>query len=557
MSDQENAKVKGSWTSENLESAKTYLEGVEKALMKHMPDSSGFIPNNTMPENMKSLAVQLRNSTVWDYPLLPSALLTYQQIASSREWIVSGKADMAARAVDWLNGTSMYDPSSGIIRYGFQNYLKQRVLDYLILGQTMFAVKKKRNTSAEQFEYIDPSLISFKKPKGYKKGNYIPRNQKVWKNDDGRVFSAEELFIDSPVPIGVSRYVPPVFFILPMASLATLVFNHDSDLLDGRKIRELTLVDSSIAEAVEQGYQIVAALHSGASISDVGAPVIPVNNMSGEKLVDKITTLGLSKLPENFDRRELMDMYASVIAATLGISIRHFWTPESGGSTNKALEVVQEARQQLKGPSAFVRAEQRLINNSGVLKRFKKDEYVPRFAFIEEVDISTKKANATVLKSLAETFAILKTNFGNAINPHDYLAMIQDWGVLTYDINLQDIEIEPEPVQTQPQFDENGQPIEQQPQQQQEATVVSTEDRPKVETSDPSPNSFIRSKELDYDEVKINQDGQVVERRRKVFSLPEHIYKTSSNGINGQSSEDLIDQFINHALEKAKAAEVE
>lgn len=70
-----------------------------------------------------------------------------------------------------------------------------------------------------------------------------------------------------------------------------------------------------------------------------------------------------SSLPEAFNRKEVVDQYATTLAVCFGIDVREIWTIASGGGLGSAGESeIQHMKAKGKGPGEFVTAMEREIN---------------------------------------------------------------------------------------------------------------------------------------------------------------------------------------------------
>lgn len=494
------------------------------------------------------LGERLRRTFI-QYPILPGALITYQQIASSREWVVTGKPEKASAAWDFLQNAQTLDPETGMVEYGFEQFLKRRSMDFNLIGRTAFA---SRRVSADGgkvpvLRYIDPVGLNFLRhniKETVKDGIKPPSpTEQVWRY--GNVsYALEDVMINHPIPLGTRSFVAPVFSLLPMANLVWLIREHDMAMLDGRKIRDIIMVsNASIGDSMEDAIYIQAALWGGESVEDTGLPIVEITNPTGGKVADMIHIMGISRLPEDLNREEVIFQYVNEISANLGLSLRHFWNNEK--TTNKALEQVQEQRQQQKGPAAFVRTEQRLINNSGFLDRLDNGEVdeetgPTRFTFIEETDAAVMEMRADVLLKTSQALTQVATVFGASIAPEDFLAWMQSERILPYEMELTG-----EPAALVNQGSEAGNAGKG------ETTLDSDAAPLPMATKTPSAAAS-RSKEdteskMKYGQVMINKDGLIVATRKKVFPV------TNIKVLQAQLAEvtdDKVTKIVNEWVEE-------
>lgn len=328
----------------------------------------------------------------------------------------------------------------------------------------------------------------------------------------------------------------PLAFIIPTAMLAWLIREHDKASADGRKLRDVIIVQGKeLSENIATAITQMIEFWSGADVSKNNVPVVytetETNGTSALATQDLIARIGISEIPQGFDRQGFQFEYVNEIAAAMGISLRHFWNSER--ATNRALEEVQEARQAQKGPSSFVRSEQRAYNQSNVLKRFGKNI---RVGFIEEVDVQSRKTNAEVLKLYADSAMTISEIAPGLINLEALFGWLQSDDILPSDAeilnaNWKQVLQNPDRLPTQGQGDGTEQT-----------------------TSDPEP-SLISEKsadELDYDEISMNLDGKILERRRRMVTVQKILMKEMENTVEVEDSDTVLDfsQILIEAREK-------
>ena len=487
-------------------------------------------PRELHPRDILETGRQIRDKQLHQFPILPGAVNVFQQIASSRGWYMSGRPRSVSRAVQWVNNAETFDIYTGQTYYGYQQYLQRRALDYLTIGRTTFAV---RNRDGSPLEYIDPGHLRFQRQVSRKRRqDAVKPSERVWRYKNNENFRSDEIYVDHAIPIGSSLFISPIAYLLPSAHLAWLLREHHATQLDGRKIRDIIMVGGAgMADAIEHAIIQQAALYSGADPSTVGIPVVEVINNSGSPLTNFFATLGISNISEQFNEDQFLISYTNQIAAGIGLALRQFWNDES--TTNRALEDIQEQRQQQKGPSFFIRTEQRMMNNSGVLERFGRGVNKVRFGFVEETDLSTKLSNAEVLRQTAEALKSVGEVFGSTITPQSYLAWMQNLGVLPYEVELVEGETE--------------------------VAIVSGENDPMnsedetTQSGDESPTAF-DAKSLNYDEVIMDQDGNILEKRLKVFSvlklIADEMYAERLKAEQPQSDEEAFELALTVASEE-------
>jgi hypothetical protein len=445
----------------------------------------------------------LRDSKMWDYPFVGPAVSVWQQLAAGREVILSGAPRATSRAIKFLQNAEVWDRTTGLVQRGHQSFLQRRALDYTTVGRTAFAVAPTSTSRGEPvLQYIDPCALKLN-TQNMRGKMRISDEEFCWLYGSDVEFRAREVHLDHPIPVGTNGFISPLAPLVPTAVLAWLLTEHKTASLDGRKIRDILFVaNSAVKGALENAIGKVAALWAGEDVSKVGLPVVELNMPAGAKASDLYALLGLSRMPENFKEEEFWFMYVNMISACLSLALRHFWNSER--STNKALEEVQERRGQNKGPASFVRSEQRQMNMPGVLDHLGK----VRMGFLEEVDSSARLDNAEILSKTTAALASVAKVFGATISLDSYLAWMQSIGVLPNEMELVQSASVSKLTNTEDigTADPNNTTVEAEP-----APTALPEKTAKA--ADPY--------ELDYDEITVDLNGNVVNRRLKLFTLPK------------------------------------
>lgn len=442
---------------------------------------------------------EIRETLLWNYPILPTAVMTFIQLASSREVKVSAPtARAASRAVDWLNEarSENYD---GTFEYGYPSILKRRALDYISVGRTIYFM-------SDKLYYIDPAYTKF---------NFNPSNSFWFDQLTHTKYQPEVLAVNHAYPIGrTGMFMCPLAPVIPTATLAWLIREHDRAMADGRKIRDIFIAGTKqMAESMSAAVEKSLKLWAGADPRKNGIPIIYLDNLPpGISVQDMIGRLGLAEIPQNLNRSDFQFEYVNEISAAIGLTLRHFWNSEK--ATNRALEDMQEARQLQKGPSEFVRTEQRIINNHPEgIKRFGNRV---RMGFIEETDSQTQETRGKVLKAFSNALLSFAKVFGGQVNGDAFLAWLQSEDILPPDLNL---------------ITEMGKMVV-------PDKLPVNEENPDIKTEqDPSPLSS-GEKSLDYGELSMNLNYQVLDRRMKPY-----------NGVDLVKSEVKQDDEFMKALE--------
>lgn len=540
------------------------LDGLEREIPSHLKDFQQFVGKAVIgggmrtrisPNSMNAFGQDIRDNQIWKYPILPGAVSVFQQMSSGREWQIIGKPKQALRAVEWLNNAKQIDPNSGLPIVGFENFLRLRSLDFIAVGRTSFALHKRRGNPIPELRYIDPTLLSFQR--NMKGGGLTPDqisnnivkevtpSEKVWYHN-GTYYRLDEVTIDHAIPIGTSGlYISPLAYVLPAAMLAYLVRDHDTASTDGRRIRDIVVVGSpELSAGIEQAILTQLALYSGGDSSQLGIPVVEMNNLSGQPISDQIFTMGLSKIPEGFNREGFIFEYVNEIAAALGLSLRHFWNNER--TTNRALEEIQEQRQAQKGPSTFVKSEQRLINNCGALDMISGGKNNLTFSFIEEADTGSALKNAQVLQLTTSALSSVASVFQASLSLDALLSWMQSIRVLPNDLDLITMGTDenseeilgsegndmPDPSHDQQITEGHGTP----PPATTPATGTQTPGQPSSQAK-PKKSADVP----DYDEVSVDQYGNIKERRHKIFSTRKLIKSMIEK--EAKSNPEVVEDF--------------
>lgn len=464
----------------------------------------------------------LRERLLWDYPIMPGAVMTYVQMASSREIKVSATtARAAARAVDWLNDAVCYN-LDGSIDYGYPNILKRRCLDYITIGRTIYDI-------SDELRYLDPTQLDYIFNYGRE-----PYYRHKYTNE---IFHVSSTIVNHPYPIGDSGYfMCPLAPVLQTAMLAWLIREHDQSSADGRKIRDIYIAGSEkLAETFGEVIKHSAELWAGADPKTHGIAIAYVDSIPAgvNSVQDMIGKLGLANIPDNFDRDQFEFKYVNEIAAALGISLRHFWNSER--ATNRALEEVQDARQLQKGPSEFIRTEQRLLNGRGAMKRFGDKT---RMGFIEETDSATKLTNAQVLKSTSDALMIFATVFNGQVNGEAFLSWLQSEDILPADLELvtnMGTMINPDQL-----------PVSGDPDNPQQAA------NPNPSPLSSGKASVEKSVPLDYGEIAMDLDYKIIDKRYPIYTVEKLISEELEKDVELKPI-DVTNEFdFYHLLGKAQ-----
>jgi hypothetical protein len=452
---------------------------------------------------------RMRNIATWDFRLVRQAIFAFIELASTREWTVSGKPGSVARTVELINSAATWDIETGYVQNNFEEYLRRRALDYVTLGRTAFATRNPQDPETFSFEYLDPVKLYWSReyPNRDRRQMMPPvtPDEKIWAYGytGEATLKHREVHLAYPIPVGQSmnRYISPLMLVYSTAVLAWLLEQHDTTSLDGRKIRDIFIVDKGLFDPLIQAIDAMLKIYSGDTSARSALPIVEATQTINGPLQDRIAQLGLSKIPEAFDRKAFEHTFANDIAGAFGLALRHFWQDDS--NTNRALEEVQESRQQSKGPLAFVRMEQRLINASPLMRIYSPLTKPSRFGFVEETDTSRMKDEATALGLYAKGLSDLKMALGNInLDPMIFLAKAQELGWLPRDVPVADMILPgkaPAPEGTDPSIATGS---------------VSRPNAPTEVTKSWSPED-----ELEYGDIVMNSKGVILSSRERIFSV--------------------------------------
>lgn len=425
---------------------------------------------------------QIRDDVVHGLPLLPMAIDIYVDIASTREWVVSGNPRIVPRVVEDLNNARCVT-NEGYIEYGLEQILKRQARDYICVGRIIDVWEE-----GDDLEYLDPCYTDYD----------ISKN--VWRHiETNREFQVQDISLHHPKPIGgTGAFLSPIFSAIPIASLAYLIQDHDAASIDGRRIRDIALVaGKDLAKLIQTAVADMIKLYTSPDPTKLQIPIVYTEDDVTD-VTKLVTYLGVSKLPENFDREDFQFQFVNTVAGATGLPLRRIWNSEK--ATNRALEQVQEQRQQTTGPAVFVRSRQRMFNNKNCLPKIYKTRRI-RFGFVEEVDTETRSVNAEVIKKYAESLEKLAAVFGGVVNGEAFLSWLKSEGILPEDLDL---------------ITDLG------TMQRSDANITPDKDNIQQE-SDPKPSPMLKGMNMnqfmEHGEITMNSRGDVLDRRNRVFTM--------------------------------------
>lgn len=452
-----------------------------------------------------------RDDYIWGYPLIGGAIGVYTEMVTSREWTLTGRPRLVGAAYEFLNNSKSIMPD-GLEDYGIDQLIQRRVIDSLIIGRRMLLHRSPGDLSVP-IEYVDPTMAAWSEV------------DKAWVYEDPTTgleaeFTQQQIHHRDAKAIGGSgQWMPPIYPVLRTAEQAYILRELDISKTDGTQIRDIFITSSSqLVNNLEKGLKSLSERYMGEKTdSNFGVVGVDMNGMDHQIDASKlIHRIGISEIPEGFDRTQFMWNYANEIANNLGLVLRTFWNVDVG--TNRALEEINEQRQVRKGPSKYIAEEQRIIDSI-----IKKAGNV-HFAFHEEMDLATRKTDAEVMKLMTDALVVLTDE--DVLNSELSLVMFgyfQRMGLLPADVDFKEVM--------------KGEKTE-------NAILDNTSERtPYIENAFSVP---------DYDEVVINSSGEVIDRRRKVFGIYEEIEKQLSQDAESATIEgdDIFEQVYSKLFDK-------
>lgn len=439
---------------------------------------------------------RLRDVEVWSFPIIPDAIGAYQDLVATHEWAVAGPLENALKAVDYYNQTEVYDLHNGAVYEGLETFLRRRVLDHLVVGRTAFGLYSTSGRAGTRINYLDPTYLHLERREVSDRSRRtpVPRRETAWNYANIERYTPDNLFLNHPKPIGTKYFVSPLESVVPYGRLGWLLNEHNTASLDGRKIRDILFVSNvDVYDGLLQAIKNVVALWAGADPTSDGIPVVEVSNPNGADIKNLFSFLGLSSIPDKFEQGDFYNLVAVLTSGAIGLSLREFW--QAQGYTNRSVEHVDLQRQQQKGPNAFIRSEQRLLNHRRITSQFGVGDERPRFGFIEESDVQTEETRAKVLKMHAETLKIMRESLGDSILPEEWIAWQQSLGSLPYGLTIQEDASDSVVVAT-------------------DQTLNTDPDEERVEGQD----SIASLKSAPYGTVLVGREYDILDRRVKTFN---------------------------------------
>jgi hypothetical protein len=472
--------------------AKQKKSGLFKAKVSRLPFVNNianvaniYYGNRNGNSQMIEFGRRMRDEHLSKFPILGGAVQTYQTLSANREYRVSGKPREANAALRFLQNTRTitYD---GIEEYGMYQFLQRVAIDSVTIGRFMYTWDK------QGMEYLDPAYMNYDMEKNYWYDRWLGREIK---------YPHEMIDLNHTIPTGRSgHFVSPLLNVLPSAILDWLIREHDMASADGRKIRDIKIVlGEDVAEQIADAIESRVAEYSGASPEEHAVEVVWIDDTEGKRSAqDIVATLGLSSIPDTLDRNKYKFSYVNEIGNALGLTIRQFWNAEE--ATNRALEQVQQERQLARGPGNFARVIQRGINR-GPIRQFGGSV---KMSFYEEIDAATKKSDAEVIKLYSEALQSFAKTFNGNVNGEAFLSWLQSKDILPPDLDLIT------DLGTMTASD----------------TVSTPQDGERIQTSDITATPGLQNGSgdkslLGYGEITLDQDGLIVDSRRKIYSFKD------------------------------------
>lgn len=446
----------------------------------------------------------LRDEWLHNFHIIPGAVNSFVEVATSREWMVTGTPIAVGRAVERLNKSYFID-DYGIVHEGFEPVMARLAMDWLTVGRCALHSTILRN-SRGPIEYIDTTNLF---PKTLDSSELVPTSvgwEYITPIGD-RVMPQPEVIFSDCITFGrTGAFLGKVAYLVPAAQLAWYIHEHITAKLDGRKIRDIFLVSNDeMVTALEEALNSAMALAMGENPEKFGLPVVAVNRIgTNEPVSSTFSRMGLSELSDALDLEEFYFRLANETSSVLGLSMRYFWSDSRGA--NRATEQIAQERQAVQGPSFFVRSIERMINNSSFLSSARQKV---RFLFAEEVDSASAKRKAETLKTLAEGLSIIKDVVSPKLVPKQN-------GSVTFSPTGERIETPPVEYMEVPRANSDVLPPE--------AIIAFLERQGLLSTDLTLPDLITKEQdglrsvsdteiELARGDIIMNGDGQVIERR--------------------------------------------
>lgn len=372
-------------------------------------------------------------------PILPSAVKAYIEVATHRDWLLIGNKQAVNFAYNLLE-TSILEDEYGLFYYGFDNILARMAMDYITVGRvTLHAPFISKDSDARRvIQYIDPTFLTPQKIPD--EGSVSLENsgtQTVWEyhsnTDDTYHFDQKEIvFIDDTRYGRKGLPIPRIMYLVPSATQMYYLKQHDTATLDGTKVKDVIVTaDDGMVDAVENALKIAVQNMTYSHGYTNSVPVVAINpsglmGIQNWKIEDMFGRLGVSEVPDGYDREKIVLDFISEVSSVLGLSIRYFWHDWKGGT--KSGEQVGQERQSKHGPGFFIKNLTRVINKSGILRRSPSSQV--RMAFREESDSNTIERNSRTLNNYAKGFETLVSITGDIISPESIVHFLQKSGVL-------------------------------------------------------------------------------------------------------------------------------
>lgn len=531
---------------------------------------SGLSYTNATKNNLPHIIVgeQLRDNWWQKFPIIPAMVSSFSQIATSREWTITGRPRVASRALDKLHN-AMYVDYYGQVYEGWSQFTGRRIIDWLMLGVNGMIVP----SDTAPIQYIDPLEVRHVPAKARPR-IIMTKNAPEWKDYLylQEEWSNKQIFFNYYLPFGYTgATMAPLVPAIPLARLLYLIQQHDMASVDGRKIKDIFLVaDDNISKALQQALVNYVSMQTGEFDPDRhGIPIVAMNKRGGlgegESVGDQISLLGISNIPETLDRDQLWDTAAIEFSSLVGMQVTEWWHIKSGAN-NRSTERVNQERGRTKGPNYYCRQDQRFLNNSGVLGKV-------HYAYVEEVDIQAQKDRAEVMLRLSEAVKNLQEAVGMAISPRSLIRWLQHLGVFPTDDYLIDeiIMLNEDPVKPADMVDSSiEQLLAEQEQRDREtqrereledAELAAEKQRLLIEaqqSSSPQEEQAQRSilrlveeveyarsldvrPEPEYGDVTIDSQGMVLEYRRPVYRVEKLLEREIKKEL--QEEHDVAQQL--------------
>lgn len=457
---------------------------------------------------MMNWSRSLRDEYINQFRILPGAVNAYVEIVSSKTWMLAGHKLAVVRGMERLHESYFVD-DLGIEHTGWQNITELLCRDWLYSGR-MILHSQQIEDMAGPLEYIDSTYLTPYTYSSFDTDKAI--NKTVWRlnratNQQFIDYNQNEIFYLDNITMGYSGLVQgSVPLLLPVAYLDYLVQEHFSAKLDGRKLNDILVVlDNNMAESLQKAFDIAKSNFqlgvAGAGKQNVGVVAVNPQGLTSVSVQDVFARLGLSEIPDNFEHEVFTSEYVREISNVLGLGPSYFWV---GDETNsRSSDYMNEERQMKRGPFVFLKKLERLVNDNNLLATNRnsigRKSNVRLIYEPDQTSVGAERKAKTFGQWVGGMSALSQIEFTEDLKLGQFLAFLQKENILPTDFGVEDLftldEFE-DPHQSKPNI---------------------TTMKEKTDPMDMRQTSEDNTFSLNYDEIVVDQDGKVLEKRNRLF----------------------------------------